>query len=157
MLYRKLVCPHRIFILFNGKNLKCNLFTVVLFQITLLGTECQINYSLIVACRKVDALKNPKRRPHHPSQICMTGNSTCLLYQYCIPMPAKLPDDVVYRIQVRLKCGESSTAIQRATQVSIRTIQRMRLNLDLFGQPYTPPSVVLGRPRALLPARTGNV
>jgi len=67
-------------------------------------------------------------------------------------MPARLPDDVIYCIQLRLECGESPAAIHKATKVSISTIQRMRLNLDLFGQPYTPSIVVLGRPKALLPA-----
>jgi len=67
-------------------------------------------------------------------------------------MPARLPDDVVYRVQLRIKCGESLTAIHEATKVSMSTIQRMRLNLDLFGQPYTPSTIVLGRPKALLPA-----
>jgi hypothetical protein len=68
-------------------------------------------------------------------------------------MPARLPDDVVYRVQLRIECGESSTVIHEATKVSMSTIQRMRLNLDLFGQPYTPSTVVLGRPKALLPAQ----
>ena len=65
-------------------------------------------------------------------------------------MPAKLPDDVIYRIQLRLECEESPATIYEATKVSIRTIQRMQLNLDLFGQPYTPSTIVLGRPKALL-------
>jgi hypothetical protein len=67
-------------------------------------------------------------------------------------MPARLPDDVVFRVQLRIECGESSTVIYKATKVLMSTIQRMRLNLDLFGQPYTPSTVVLGRPKALLPA-----
>ena len=68
-------------------------------------------------------------------------------------MPARLPDDVIYRIQLHLECGESPATIHKATKVSIRTVERMRLNIDLFGQPYTPQSVVLGRPRALLPVQ----
>jgi len=68
-------------------------------------------------------------------------------------MPARLPDDVIYRIQLRLECGENPAEIYKATKVSISTIQRVRLNLDLFGQPYTPSTVVLGRPKALLPAQ----
>ena len=73
-----------------------------------------------------------------------------LFHNYNAWMPARLPDDVVHRIKVRLDCGESVAQIHKAIKVSRRTIQRMRLNFDLFGQPYTPPSVVLGRPRALL-------
>jgi hypothetical protein len=68
-------------------------------------------------------------------------------------MPARLPDDVIYRIQLRLECGESPVEIHKATKVSISTIQRVRLNLDLFSQPYTPSTVVLRRPKALLPAQ----
>jgi hypothetical protein len=68
-------------------------------------------------------------------------------------MPARLPDDVIYRIQLRLECGESPVEIHKATKASISTIQRMRLNLDLFSQPYTPSTIVLGRPKALLPAQ----
>jgi hypothetical protein len=68
-------------------------------------------------------------------------------------MPARLPDDVIFRIQLRLECGESPKAIHEATKVSLSTIYCVQLNLDLFGQPYTPSTVVLGRPRALLPAQ----
>jgi hypothetical protein len=67
-------------------------------------------------------------------------------------MPARLPDDVIYRIQLRLECGESPKAIHEATKASRSTIYRVQLNLDLFSQPYTPSTVVLGRPKALLPA-----
>jgi hypothetical protein len=68
-------------------------------------------------------------------------------------MPARLPDDVIFRIQLRLECGESPKAIYEATKVSLSTIYRMQLNLNLFSQPYAPSTVVLGRPRALLPAQ----
>jgi hypothetical protein len=68
-------------------------------------------------------------------------------------MPARLPDDVIFRIQLRLECGESPKAIHEAIKVSLSTIYRVQLNLDLFSQPYTPSTVVLGRPRALLPAQ----
>jgi hypothetical protein len=76
-------------------------------------------------------------------------------FAYCmfVIMPAKLPDDVVHRIQLRLEYRESPVAIHKATKVSVQTIQQMQLNLDLFGQPYIPASIVLGRPRALLPVQ----
>ena len=32
-----------------------------------------------------------------------------------------------------------------------KTIYKIRLNLDIRGEPYALPTVVLGRPRALLP------
>jgi hypothetical protein len=68
-------------------------------------------------------------------------------------MPARLPDDVVYRIQLCLEGGESVAEIHKATKASTSTIQRICLNLDLFGQPSTPSTVILRRPRALLPAQ----
>jgi hypothetical protein len=68
-------------------------------------------------------------------------------------MVARLSEDVIFRIRLRLECGESPAMIHKATKVSIRTIQRIQLNLDLFGQPYTPSTIVLGRPKALLPAQ----
>ena len=68
-------------------------------------------------------------------------------------MPARLPDDVLYRIKIRLDCGESVAQIHDATKVPISTLYRLRLNFDLFGQAYPPPTVVLGRPRLLLPAQ----
>jgi hypothetical protein len=68
-------------------------------------------------------------------------------------MPARLPDDVIYCIQLRLECGESPKAIYEATKASRSTIYRVQLNLDLFGQPYTPSTDVLRRPKVLLPTQ----
>ena len=68
-------------------------------------------------------------------------------------MPARLPDDVLYRISVRLECGESVAQIHEAMKVSLSTLYRLRLNFDLFGQAYPPPTIVLGRPKLLLPAQ----
>ena len=47
-------------------------------------------------------------------------------------MPARLLDDVIYRIQLRLECGESLKAIYKATKVSRSTIYCVQLNLNLF-------------------------
>ena len=41
--------------------------------------------------------------------------------------------------------------IAAAVKVAKKTIYKMRLNLDIWGEPYAPPTVILGRPRALLP------
>ncbi len=70
-------------------------------------------------------------------------------------MPARLPDDVLYRIKVRLDCGESVAQIHDATKVPLSTLYRLCLNfqVDLFGQAYPPPTVVLGHKRLLLPAQ----
>jgi len=37
-------------------------------------------------------------------------------------MPARLPDNVIYRIQLRLECGETPKAIYEATKVLLSTI-----------------------------------
>ena len=66
-------------------------------------------------------------------------------------MGRRLPDEVVHRIRIRIEAGEAVLAIAEAVKVAKKTIYKMRLNLDIWGEPYTPPTVVLGRPRALLP------
>jgi transposase len=66
-------------------------------------------------------------------------------------MGRRLPDEVVHRIKLRIDAGEKVTAIAKAVKVSRKTIYKLRLNLDIWGEPYAPPTVVLGRPRTLLP------
>ena len=66
-------------------------------------------------------------------------------------MGRRLLDEVVYRIRIRIKAGEAVLAIAEAVKVGKKTIYKMRLNLDIWGKPYAPPTVVLGRLRALLP------
>ena len=66
-------------------------------------------------------------------------------------MGRRLPDKVVYRIRIRLKAGEEALAIAKAVGVAKKTIYKLRLNLDIWGEPYAPATVVLSRPRALLP------
>ena len=66
-------------------------------------------------------------------------------------MGRRLPDEVVHRIRIRLEAGEEAPAIAKAVGVTKKTIYKLRLNLDIWGEPYTPTTVVLGRPRALLP------
>jgi hypothetical protein len=68
-------------------------------------------------------------------------------------MPARLPDDVLYRIKVRLDRGDGISRIQKEIKASSRTLRRIRDNFELFGEPYPPQSVVLGRPRTLLPTQ----
>ena len=68
-------------------------------------------------------------------------------------MGRKLPEDVIHRIKVRLDCGESIVQIRDAVKVSRTTLYRLRLNFDLFDQPYTPQTIVLGRPKLLLAAQ----
>ena len=66
-------------------------------------------------------------------------------------MGRRLLDEVVHRIRIRIEAGEAVPAIAEAVKVAKKTIYKMRLNLDIWGEPYAPPTVVLGRPRALLP------
>jgi len=66
-------------------------------------------------------------------------------------MGRRLPDEVVYRIRIRIKANEDVAAIAAAVKVAKKTVYKMRLNLDIWGEPYAPSTVVLGRLRALLP------
>ena len=66
-------------------------------------------------------------------------------------MGRRLPDEVVHRIRIRIEAGKAVLAIAEAVKVAKKTIYKMQLNLDIWGEPYAPTTVVLGRPRALLP------
>ena len=66
-------------------------------------------------------------------------------------MGRRLLDKVIHRIRIRIKASKAVLAITEAIKVSKPTIYKMRLNLDIWGEPYAPSTVVLGRPRALLP------
>jgi hypothetical protein len=66
-------------------------------------------------------------------------------------MGRRLPDEVVHRIRLRVEANESVAAIAEAVKVSKKTIYKLRLNLNIWGEPYAPPIVTLGRHRSLLP------
>jgi transposase len=66
-------------------------------------------------------------------------------------MPRCLPDDIVHRILIYLTTDESIPSIAKCVGVSNETVYRMKRNMDLWGMPYPPPTVKLGRPRSLLP------
>jgi hypothetical protein len=66
-------------------------------------------------------------------------------------MGRRLPDEVVHRIRIRIEANEDVATIAAAVKVAKKTIYKIRLNLDIWGEPYAPPTVVQGRPRALLP------
>ena len=66
-------------------------------------------------------------------------------------MGRRLLDKVVHRIRIYIEAGEAVLAIAEAVKVAKKTIYKMQLNLNIWGEPYAPPTVVLGRPRALLP------
>jgi hypothetical protein len=62
----------------------------------------------------------------------------------------RLPDEVIHRIRLRIDANEDVAAIAEAVKVSKKTIYKLQLNLDIWGEPYAPPTVAIGRPRTLL-------
>ena len=66
-------------------------------------------------------------------------------------MGRRLPDEVVYRIRIRIEANKDMATIAAAVKVAKKTIYKIRLNLNIWGEPYAAPTVVLWRPRALLP------
>jgi hypothetical protein len=65
-------------------------------------------------------------------------------------MGRRLPIEVINQIKLRLDLAEDVPNIAAALKVSKMTVYKLQLNWDLWGQPYTPPSVKLGRLSALL-------
>jgi transposase len=65
-------------------------------------------------------------------------------------MGRRLPDEVVYRIRLCIEAGKAVPAIAHTVKVGKKTIYKLQLNLDIWGELYILPTVVLGRPRALL-------
>jgi len=65
-------------------------------------------------------------------------------------MVRRLAPEVVYRIVTRLKAGESVPAIAKAIKVHHKTVYKFQLNLDIYGEPYAPASVIQGQPKLLL-------
>jgi hypothetical protein len=68
-------------------------------------------------------------------------------------MSPRLSDDILYRIRVRLERGDSISRIYNDVKMSKTAIRNISNNLELFREPYPPRSIILGRPRALLPAQ----
>jgi hypothetical protein len=66
-------------------------------------------------------------------------------------MPGRTPDEVVNCILIRLALDEPVPAIANAVGIGKKTIYKIQLNMDLWGVPYPPSTVKLGRPRTLLP------
>jgi len=66
-------------------------------------------------------------------------------------MGRRLPNEVVYRIRLRVKANKSVAAIIEAVKVSKKIIYKLQLNLNIWGKPYAPPIVTLSWHRSLLP------
>jgi transposase len=64
-------------------------------------------------------------------------------------MGQRLNPVVVNKIQLWLDLGQTNTEIHKELKVSRSTVRRIRLNINLFGNPYAPPSIKLGHPRSL--------
>ena len=65
-------------------------------------------------------------------------------------MGRRLAFKVVYRMRVRIEAGEGVLAITKVIKVSRPTVYKIQLNLNLYGEPYAPASLIQGRPRLLL-------
>ncbi len=57
-------------------------------------------------------------------------------------MGRRLAPEVVYRIRVRIKAGEEVLAIAKAIDVSCPTVYKIKLNLDIYSEPYAPVSLI---------------
>ena len=57
-------------------------------------------------------------------------------------MGRRLPNEVVYRIRIRIKAGEAVPAIADAVKVAKKTIYKMQLNLNIWGELYAPFTMV---------------
>jgi len=68
-------------------------------------------------------------------------------------MGRHLPDKVVHRIRIRIKASKAVLAIAEAVKVGKKAIYKMRLNLDIWGEPYAPPTVVLRRRELYYPTK----
>ena len=57
-------------------------------------------------------------------------------------MGRRLPDEVIHRIRIYIKAGKAVPAIIEAIKVGKKTIYKIRLNLNIWGELYAPPTVV---------------
>ena len=57
-------------------------------------------------------------------------------------MGRRLLDEVVHRIRIRIKAGKAVLAITDAIKVAKKTIYKMRLKLNIWGESYAPSTVV---------------
>ena len=65
-------------------------------------------------------------------------------------MGRRLPIEVINQIKLRLDLDEYIPDIAVALGLSKTTVYKLQLNWDLWGRPYAPPSVKLGRLGVLL-------
>jgi hypothetical protein len=65
-------------------------------------------------------------------------------------MGRKLDRSTLRDVIVDLAQGQPFKTITKRRLVDRKTVKRIELSLDLYGQPYPPTTVVQGRPRLLL-------
>jgi len=58
-------------------------------------------------------------------------------------MGRRLLDEVVYRIRLRIKANKDITTITATVKVAKKTIYKMRLNLNIWGELYAPSIIIL--------------
>jgi len=57
-------------------------------------------------------------------------------------MGRRLPNKIIYKIKFCIKAGKAVLAITNTLKVAKKTIYKMRLNLNIWGEPYTPFTMV---------------
>ena len=75
-------------------------------------------------------------------------------------MGRRLAPKVVYRIRVRIKAGKDVPTIAKAIDVSYPIVYKIRLNLNLYNEPYALASLILRSTKAtssLLRAYKSNI
>jgi hypothetical protein len=65
-------------------------------------------------------------------------------------MGRKLDASTLRDILIDLANDKPFKTIARMYNTTTRTVKRIELSMDLYGQPYPPPSVVQGRPKLML-------
>ena len=65
-------------------------------------------------------------------------------------MGRKLPDEVVNHVLAHFQAGRTVPQVHEATKIAKSCLYKLRLNMDLWGTPYAPPTVKTGHPKALL-------
>ena len=114
-------------------------------------TDPSQNYSTAFLKISVKIAKPKRAPPKFVWEVILSILTTAIE----INMGRRLPDEVVHRIRIRIEANEDVATIAAAVKVAKKTIYKIWLNLDIWGEPYAPPTVVQGRPKAL--PRNGNI
>src|SRR5438552_18991581 len=69
-------------------------------------------------------------------------------------MGRKLAPEVVYQIVARLKAGEAVPAIAEAIKVHHKTVYKLQLNIDLYGENYALASIIQCLPWLIIAYQT---